>query len=284
MRTIRRLPLLLVAITSITGSAAASIVRTSLTVRTAYLQTSDATLLFASTYLTAQAQADSFASYDRGTVDTPGSGGVTLIAPTDPNYPVFEGYSAPYNDQASLDAAYPAGPYVFTLSNSGTGATATATVAQGANAFPTVTPRFANYDALTVAGPNASFTLHFTGGLPPAPISGSFFGIEDQTTGAGFASDTFGSADSIVIPRGFLVAGHQFHVALLFARTILAVDPATGIEADRSFISQTAGYFTTPAAVPEPASWTLLVGGFGLIGTRVRARRSRRQCDPATTG
>lgn len=210
---------------------------------------------------------------------------MTLNPLTDPLYPVFEQYSAAYNDQAGLDADYPAGAYRFTLSNSVTGATATATVDQGPNAFPTVVPGLANYDALIRAGPNAAFTVHFTGGLPNNPISGRFFGNDGLTSGTcSFLSDTFGSAASIVIPRSFLFAGHQFPVALLFARDLLGVDLETGIEADRGYRLQTAGYFTTPAAVPEPGSWLMLITGFGLIGVVRRARRSGSQCDPATTG
>lgn len=30
-----------------------------------------------------------------------------------------------------------------------------------------------------------------------------------------------------------------------------------------------------PSVVPEPATWTLLVGGFGLVGHRMRRRRAR---------
>lgn len=46
-----------------------------------------------------------------------------------------------------------------------------------------------------------------------------------------------------------------------------AVSPDTGFDFVRGFEAQ--------AAVPEPASWALLIAGFGLAGTVVRARRSR---------
>ncbi|GAO40160.1 hypothetical protein SCH01S_45_00030 [Sphingomonas changbaiensis NBRC 104936] len=33
------------------------------------------------------------------------------------------------------------------------------------------------------------------------------------------------------------------------------------------------GTFTPPPSVPEPATWAMMIGGFGLLGTAVRRRR-----------
>jgi hypothetical protein len=48
----------------------------------------------------------------------------------------------------------------------------------------------------------------------------------------------------------------------------------TDIGVNRTFIDNIV-IDTTPAAIPEPASWAMLIAGFGLVGGAVRRRRRR---------
>ena len=43
-----------------------------------------------------------------------------------------------------------------------------------------------------------------------------------------------------------------------------------GYESD----NHTVGYFVTKGGVPEPATWAMLITGFGLVGAAARRRRS----------
>jgi hypothetical protein len=56
-------------------------------------------------------------------------------------------------------------------------------------------------------------------------------------------------------------------------------DYATGTQAYAQF--DATSFTSSPAAVPEPASWALMIGGFGIAGGALRRRRSTMAATPA---
>ncbi|UAK26783.1 PEPxxWA-CTERM sorting domain-containing protein [Sphingomonas nostoxanthinifaciens] len=62
-------------------------------------------------------------------------------------------------------------------------------------------------------------------------------------------------------------------------QSLIASDPAGYVFADGTGIGSAflalGGSLGTPTSVPEPASWALMVGGFGLIGGGLRRRATR---------
>ncbi len=60
--------------------------------------------------------------------------------------------------------------------------------------------------------------------------------------------------------------------ALSFSGASKALTPVSGRLPN--FNLSGSGTFAGAAAVPEPASWALMLGGFGLMGTVMRSRRN----------
>ena len=75
---------------------------------------------------------------------------------------------------------------------------------------------------------------------------------------------------------GFLDAMHSFTVQYDEAHTYLA---GTTEAVGQGFLSRNVA---VGAAVPEPASWALMIGGFGLAGSTLRRRASRSGSIPAS--
>lgn len=112
--------------------------------------------------------------------------------------------------------------------------------------------------------------------------------VEFTGYGDNFYEDYYGSLGTQL----YLTSGKSYDI---FAAFNLIVTPGSssgyielnglntgtiGIDAPAGdFTSQSGsflGYAQTPAAVPEPATWAMLVAGFGLIGGSMRQRRALR--------
>jgi len=78
--------------------------------------------------------------------------------------------------------------------------------------------------------------------------------------GPSSTTQTFDSVTNNLALAGPYSITHQYHI----------VAPATGspVSSAQSTVS------TTATAVPEPATWALMLGGFGLAGTMLRSRKS----------
>jgi len=150
--------------------------------------------------------------------------------------------------------------------------------------------------ATFIAGPNV---------WAQAPLSGDFsftytgptqlFGSTLVTTGSNLLSGTFsnawiqgaggsGSTNLSVSNGGFfttLTSDYEDFSTRIpgseeFAFNLLGATPQFGAEAGaalRSFTANGGGNFSFDSLVPEPATWAMMIMGFGGIGTLLRRRR-----------
>jgi len=68
--------------------------------------------------------------------------------------------------------------------------------------------------------------------------------------------------------------GSSFTVVVPVAATRLYFGFADGfaLTGPASFYNDNGGFVTVTTSVPEPASWALMIGGFGLVGAALRRR------------
>lgn len=136
--------------------------------------------------------------------------------------------------------------------------------------------------AITVSGPGLITTTYAAGSNL---LSGVFNGgsISGQgTSGASFASGVIGSG-AISFTSDFLTFDNS--TILDRAQSLTAVNPSFAAApngAMRTFRAVASGQFSADpsptivaAAIPEPASWAMLITGFGLIGAASRRNRKR---------
>ncbi len=235
-----------------------------------YLQTSDAAVDFSTGFLQAQVRTDAIDDFDSGVLDTPGPAGrLALTPPSDPLYPVFVAYSASYAGLASLAADYPLGTYHITLDNSATAATESRDVARTGDFTPTA-PRLTNYSALTGIDPSQPFSFRFAAGLSPTtPGGAAVFALFDTATGIGPTDQGVGVADHVTVAAGTFQPGHRYIYDILWVSEVLNSDRVSS----EDFYAFTRGTFTL-AGIPEPASWAMLLLGFGTIGVSQRRTRA----------
>ncbi len=171
-------------------------------------------------------------------------------------------------DQATLDSTYPTGNYGFTLG----GSTFVSNIP--GTSYSSEIPQIANYDAFTTLDPHQSFTVDLTSGFTAQGTeSFTFFTIVDETTNSTVVDDGFltPGTTSFTIGADTLTAGHSYSFETIFDNRYSFTggsDPA----AFHLFDVRTAGAFTLAADVPEPASWAMMIVGFGAIGATMRRR------------
>lgn len=126
------------------------------------------------------------------------------------------------------------------------------------------------------------YLLHYDRNVGRGTVSGSFdlqLGIGESLFGWGTTSASLDRTDTLatatyptddIMVRGIEAAtdsfdvldlgGGLFRISYLFDNSVDTVDQA------RLFV-------TSAAAVPEPASWAMMIAGFGLVGGAMRYRR-----------
>ena len=188
------------------------------------------------------------------------------------------GYQSGYMTQADLDANFPTGVvYTLTATNSGTSASQSVNIAYANDLYTSDVPALdsASFTALQNANPAAGLTLSFNSFTPNplADFGQGFFTIFDFTSNTTVANFTglSPSTTSVFLAPGTLSAGHQYVYELIFDDVIAGSD--NGVFTDARSGVRTFGDFNVRGAVPEPASWALMLVGFGGLGAMLRRGR-----------
>jgi len=143
--------------------------------------------------------------------------------------------------------------------------------------LPTSSVITANFGA-TINGPGVSFDdlFEFTipqNGTGSGSLSTSFSSSADQLTLSQVLVD--GVSRTIVASSGgqsVTATGIPISNGVLNTIEVKGVTSSTN---DKATFSGTATF--NAGAVPEPASWALMIGGFGLVGAAMRRRRTSLQ-------
>lgn len=162
-----------------------------------------------------------------------------------------------------LAAAVPAEATVFTFTQGG--------YADGATAFGSFvgTDLDANGQISSFAGEVSDFSVTFSGGTEVGPFSlgfGDLFGLVYSLDGI-LGDDTIGDIEGVLaenFDNGFAVGPGPFVLCDGVAEC--------GVVSDFTFSDFTTEGLTVTAGIPEPASWALMIGGFGMIGAALRRR------------
>jgi len=190
--------------------------------------------------------------------------------------------------KAAMDTAFPAGTYVFSLSDGTSSAQAAFTL--GGDVYAQSRPYLAgtSWSALQGMNVGAAMTVQLSPFVanPAAQPSFIFFTLYDYTAqqlvfDAGFLPP---GTPSITLQPNLLVAGHSYVYEIDFSSRLLVDSPGANFQAQIGYELRTQGQFTT--AVPEPASWLLLAGGIVAIAARrigARQQTAAARADAAGT-
>ena len=188
-------------------------------------------------------------------------------------------YQTGYMSRAFMDATYPTGEtYTLTSTNSVTLASQSVAIPYLNDLYDT-TPLpaldAASFNALQNLNPASGLTVFFNPFVhdPNATFGQTFLSVFDLTAGATVAS-LFGpsSPSSFFLPAGTFTAGHSYETQLIFDNGVGGQDGGVFTTARSDLRSDV--FFDVPraGAVPEPATWAVMVLGFGLMGVVLRRR------------
>lgn len=201
------------------------------------------------------------------TLTDPGPGSPENIPQTGPT---SFGSGPGFLDQAAMDAAYPMGDYTLTAFG-GTQGVQSETLHYTTDAYAQNTPLLdgASFDALQgLKTSQHALTVGFNAqsASSSATAAFTFFTIFGSNEGCAFLST---SATSCAIDPADLAKGATYTYQVDFSDRVESSPNGTldGVDFD----VRTIGTFTT--AVPEPATWGMMLLGFGALGAAVRMRR-----------
>jgi hypothetical protein len=176
--------------------------------------------------------------------------------------------------QADMDAAYPFGDYTLTATNAMTAASQSVTLHYTADGYAQNIPALSDASFAALQGLNvnsSALTIDFNAqsASPLGTSDYTFFSLSDGGPSCNFLD---ASATSCTIDPHALLAGHTYSYQLDFSDRIESFPDGvlTGVDFD----VRTIGSFTT--AVPEPATWAIMLAGFAGLGAALRMRRRAR--------
>lgn len=216
--------------------------------------------------------------FDGGSLTYPGPGSPATYTPVTDATGTYLNYQTPYYaSSADLDAAFPAGTYTSTATNSMTSASQTTSVASpAADSYPLTIPTLttASSAALQTVNPAANTPVNFNS-FTPDPASTSsyvFFYIFDSSNDEVYDQSFLpSSTTSVTIPSGTLTPSTDYTYRLVFSDRIDSTNPADGLADELGFEYGNDGTLIT-TAVPEPASLMLAA----LTGMALLRRRAKR--------
>ena len=120
----------------------------------------------------------------------------------------------------------------------------------------------AGFDAVGYVGPDLTWSpLNDTKDFF-AITNGDILQFDSALLGQQFIAVHFGSAGG---------GGGAYNQTLFFQFNF--ANPTTQVDLNRMGFSNAIGAFSTPPAVPEPATWAMMLMGFGTAGFALRRRR-----------
>jgi hypothetical protein len=173
--------------------------------------------------------------FDGGSLTYPGPGSPASYSYVSSN-PSYLIYQTPYYaSSADLDAAFPAGVYTSTATNSITSASQTTSITSPAtDAYPHTIPALtaASYAALQAVNPSTDTTINFNTFVPDGSATSSyiFFDVYDSSGAAVYNQDFLpSSTTAVTIPAGVLMPSTDYSYRLDFSDRLDSTNPTDGL-------------------------------------------------------
>jgi hypothetical protein len=238
-------------------------------------QTGPTTITSTGGFFAARAFLDSSSDFDGGTLTWPGAmSPQSLTSQPDPVFPLL-GYSVGDASFSDLNAQFPFGTYTLTATNSAdmTSQTESLDYTTAADSLSTPALDAASFNGLQGLKASSGFTFNFNmfDQNPNPDATGLvFLSVSDSSGNAVFSTDGLDpSTTSVFMAGNTLKVGQDYTFDLLFDERISGIN-GDGVGTTIFFDSHTDGAFST--AVPEPATWSMMILGFGSLGLALRRR------------
>jgi hypothetical protein len=215
---------------------------------------------------------DASLSFDQGVLTYPGPGSPVQLGHVGK---IFIHFSPSLNSLADLNAAYPGGTYTATLSNSVSGATASASLQYSPDAIPNAAPVItpATLPGFKLLNPAQPYTLAFNSFTADPQATKSYTEVEYQSSDGNQTVDLFlpPGTTSYTIPANTLEPNMQYFAYLNFENDFNGTDGPTTTIQQSYMLTQFS--FNTGASVVVPEPTGLALAGVCLGGLAWRSWR-----------
>lgn len=208
--------------------------------------------------------------FDGGSVTGPDGSVATVINESSPGYP-FDQFNAYLGPQ-------PFGTFTANLSNSVTLATGSASLSYTSDHYPDVAPEVSNYAALQHFDPTKDNGIVLTSGFtdpPDATDASTTFFIYDEVTNVRLLQYSLAPGATVFdVPANTASPGEK--IGYYFESDIDYDTAVNGVRDVNIYRDITTGDINAASAVPEPATWAMLLVGFtGLAAASANRLRRR---------